>query len=143
MQHLDAADYVVISAFAVAFIGLLVWVITYATWTRGDWRRTREGRHMMAFRTSLVLFMALGVTDNIWSHYPGRDVLRCIVVPLFAASVLDGLRVLVSAQLERERSRTGEGVPDGGQDVGVDRPVAEEHRAGKRLTSDVLRPDHH
>lgn len=103
MQHLDIADYVVIGAFGIAFFGLLAWVFTYAWSTRGDWRLTREGRHMMVFRTSLVLFMAMGVANNIWLNYPGRDVVRCIVVPLFACSVVDGVRVLVLAQRNRHR----------------------------------------
>lgn len=105
MQHLDAADYVVISAFGIAFIGLVLWVVTYAVSTRGDWRRTPEGRHLMAFRGSLVLFMAMGVINSIWSHYPGRDLARVTVVPLFALSVLDGLRILRAAQLEGRARR--------------------------------------
>lgn len=107
MQHLGAADYVVIGSFAVAFLGLLTWVIGYAVSTRGDWLRTREGRHLMAFRTSLVLFMAMGITNSVWQHYPGRDLIRCIVVPLFAASVIDGIRVLRIAQREGRSRRHG------------------------------------
>lgn len=100
-MHLHVADYFVIGAFAIAFFGLLAWVIIYAVSTRGDWRRTREGRHLMAFRTSLVLFMAMGVVNNVWDDYPGRDVARIAVVTMFACSVLDGLRVLRLAQTER------------------------------------------
>lgn len=98
MQHLDTADYVVIGAFGIAFFGLLTWVGIYAWSTRGDWRHTREGRHLMAFRSTLVAFMAMGVTNNIWPVYPGRDAVRIAVVTAFAAAVLDGLRVLILAQ---------------------------------------------
>jgi hypothetical protein len=100
MQHLGPADFVVIGAFAVAFLGLLTWVITYAVSSRGDWRLTREGRHLMTFRASLVLLMAIGTINSVWTSYPGRDVIRCVVMPLFAVSVLDGLRILLLAQRE-------------------------------------------
>jgi len=143
MQHLDAADYVVIGAFAVAFIGLLTWVVTYAVSTRGDWLRTREGRHLMSFRTSLVLFMALAIVNNVWQHYPGRDVARCIIVPLFAASVIDGLRVLRIAQREGYTRRHAQRVLHSAEDVGIDGLFAEEDRTGERAATDVLRPDHH
>jgi heme exporter protein D len=105
MQHLHSADYLVIGAFTVALLGLLSWVIIYAWSTRGDWRLTREGRHLMAFRTSLSAFMAMGIANNVWQHYPGRDAIRVAIVTLFAASVVDGLRVLLLAQRERRRDR--------------------------------------
>lgn len=123
MQHLDSADYAVIGAFATAFIGLLVWVVTYATMTRGDWRLTREGRHLMAFRGSLLAFMALAVVNNIWTIYPGRDAVRVVVSATFAISVLDGVRVLVLAQVAR-RERVTDRL------AGV-LPAAEEDRAGE------------
>src|ERR1700745_2166603 len=130
MQHLDAADYLVIGAFAIAFFGLLAWVVLYAVSTRGDWRLTREGRHLMAFRASLVVFMGMGVANNIWPVYPGRDAVRISIVTLFACSVLDGLRVLRIAQTGR-RERAADRLPH--------LPVGEEDRAGEHQTrTDVL-----
>lgn len=104
MQHLDAADYVVIGAFFIAFFALLAWVVIYAVTTRGDWRLTREGRHLMAFRGSLVLFMAMGVVNGLWTSYPCRDIVRVAVVSMFAVSVLDGVRVLILAQTARRKA---------------------------------------
>ena len=101
MQHLTAADYLVIGAFAIASLGLLAWVTIYAWTTRGDWMLTREGRHLMTFRSSLLLFMISGVANNLWRSYPGRDEIRVAVVSLFALSVLDAIRVLVIAQASR------------------------------------------
>lgn len=99
-MHLSPADYLVIGSFAIAFFGLLAWVIGYAVSTRGHWVRTREGRHLMMFRSSLVVFMGIGVINNIFGNYPGRDPIRVIVVSLFAFSVIDGLRTLIIAQRE-------------------------------------------
>lgn len=131
MQHLNAADYLVIGAFAIAFFGLLAWVITYAVSTRGDWRLTREGRHLMAFRASLVLFMGMGVTNSIWMSYPGRDMVRVFVVTLFACSVLDGLRVLYIAQASRRKDTLHR--------LASLAPVGEEHGAGEHQAgADVL-----
>lgn len=128
MQHLDMADWVVIGSFIIAFFGLFAWVILYAVSTRGDWRLTREGRHLMVFRGSLVLFMAMAVVNNVWHTYPGRDEVRVSVVALFACSVLDGLRVLRLAQRARHRLTNGH-------------PAAEEDRAGQhRPQPDVLGP---
>lgn len=123
MQHPDAADFIVIGAFAIAFLGLAAWVVLYAIWTRGDWRLTREGRHLMAFRASLVLFMGMAVVNNIWPAYPGRDEVRLSVVTLFACSVLDGLRVLWLAQGDR-RQRARHRIAGG-------YPTSEEDRAGE------------
>jgi len=131
-HHLDTADWLVTGAFAVAFFGLFAWVILYAVSTRGDWRLTREGRHLMAFRTSLVLFMGMGVANNVWLTYPGRDEVRITVVTLFACSVLDGLRVLRLAQAAR-RERAVYRL------AGL--TVGEEDRAGEHQPrTDVLGP---
>lgn len=134
MQHLDVADYLVIGAFAIAFFSLLAWVMIYAFSTRGDWRLTREGRHLMAFRTSLVLFMAMGVANNIWTIYPGRDEVRVTVVSMFAVSVVDGLRVLIIAQRIRRHQRRVDSL------VKLSRGLANERGGLEDPTDDVLRP---
>lgn len=108
MDHLTSADYLVIGAFGVAFVGLAAWVITYAVSTRGDWMRTREGRHLMTFRASLLAFMAMGALNNIFPAYPGRDAVRVGVVGSFAVSVMYGLHVLLVAQREGRARRAAE-----------------------------------
>jgi hypothetical protein len=127
MEHLNVADYVVIGEFGIAFFALLTWVVTYAVLTRGNWRRTPEGRHLMAFRSSLVAFMAMGALNNVVLHYPGRDFVRIAVIGAFALSVMDGLRVLVLAQRQ----------PDSVQQLAG--KVPEEDGPGKHAARDVGR----
>lgn len=133
-MHLDLADYLVIGAFVIALVGLVSWVVTYAVTTRGDWRLTREGRHLMAFRTSLALFMAMGIANNVWLSYPGRDLIRVTIVSLFAVSVLDGLRVLLIAQAHRRGQRRVHRV------VQLHTTVPEEGGTGEHPAGDVLKP---
>lgn len=144
-QHLDVADWIVVGAFFVALLGLIAWVISYAVWTHGDWRHSREGRHLMTFRSTLAVFMAMGVTNSIWTSYPGRDIVRSIVVPAFALAVLQGFRTLYLAQREgRELRRLArlEGRLYSVQDVLTDLGIPEVHSAPEHAALDVLRPDH-
>lgn len=46
--------------FVVGTVAAVVSPPCYHVWTRGAWRRTREGRHLMAYMT--VLAVALGLT---------------------------------------------------------------------------------
>jgi hypothetical protein len=98
MTHLDVADWIVIVEFAVAFFGLLYFVIRYALSTESDWRKSAAGRHMMLFRSSLCAFMAMGAAHNFLTEYPGRDFVRITVIGVFAASVIQGDRLLTRAQ---------------------------------------------
>lgn len=152
MQHLGVADWIVIAGFFTALLGLIAWVVFYAVWTHGDWRRTREGRHLMTFRSTLAVFMAMGVVNNLVTSYPGRDIVRSIVVTSFALAVIQGFRTLVLAQREgrelRRRTvialeRVGlKGVSDGREDIGTDRDVPEVDGTGKHAAPDVVRADH-
>jgi len=105
MRQLNWADWEVTGAFALAFFGLLTWVIGYAWSTGGEWARTAIGRDQMWLRVSLVVFMAMAVPNSIWAHYPGRDEIRVVVVTTFAMAVVNGCRVLLRAQLARLQRR--------------------------------------
>lgn len=100
MKHLNVADWVVIIEFGVAFFGLLYFVIRYALSTESDWRKSAAGRHMMFFRSALAVFMAMGVVNNFFLDYPGRDAVRIVVIGAFAAAVIQGDRLLNRAQAE-------------------------------------------
>jgi hypothetical protein len=103
VTHLDVADYIVIVEFAVAVLGLLYFVIRYAVSTGGDWVRTAEGRHLMTFRGSLAAWAILGVINNFWLSYPGRDAIRVVIVGLFSLATLHGDALLERAQAARRR----------------------------------------
>ena len=92
------ADWVVAGMAAVAFGGLVYFVVRYAVSTEGDWRKTAAGRHLMFFRGSLAVFMAMVAVHNFVEDYPGRDAVRIVVVGAFALATLQGDRLLESAQ---------------------------------------------
>jgi hypothetical protein len=95
---MTAADWIVAGGAAVAFVGLVYFVVRYAVSTEGDWRLTPAGRHLMFFRGSLAAFMAMVAIHNLATDYPGRDVVRVIVVCAFALATLQGDRLLEKAQ---------------------------------------------
>lgn len=95
------ADWVVASLAAVAFLGLVYFVVRYAVSTEGDWRRTAAGRHMMFFRGSLAVFMAMAAVHGFVPDYPGRDIVRIVVVASFALAALQGDLLLETSQRAR------------------------------------------
>jgi drug/metabolite transporter (DMT)-like permease len=56
--------------------------ICYWVWSRGDWRKTRAGRHLMAFMGGLALVMVLSVTSFVSVHLLERGPLPDWVRPL-------------------------------------------------------------
>jgi hypothetical protein len=108
VNKLDTADYVVIGEFCIALLGLLYFVVRYAVSTGGDWLRTAEGRHLMFFRGSLAAWAILGVINNFWLAYPGRDAVRIVIVGLFSLATLHGDALLERAQAARRRRQRAE-----------------------------------
>jgi hypothetical protein len=103
VTHLSFADWIVVGEFGVALFGLVYFCVRYAISTGGDWRRTAEGRHLMLFRGSLALFMLMGVANNVWPAYPGRDAIRVLIIGVFALAVVHGDALLERAQAARRR----------------------------------------
>jgi hypothetical protein len=95
---MNTADWIVAGESAVAFSGLVYFCIRYAVSTEGDWRKTPAGRHLMFFRGSLALFMAMVAAHNFLPDYPGRDAVRVLVVGGFLLATLQGDRLLEQAQ---------------------------------------------
>lgn len=103
MIRLTAADWIVIGEFLVALFGLVYFVIRFAVSTEGHWRRTPAGRHLMFFRGSLAAFMTMGVVNNFWLDYPGRDGVRVVVIGVFMLATLHGDLLLEREQATRRR----------------------------------------
>lgn len=103
MRHLNVADYIVVGEFATALLGLVYFCVRYAISTGGDWLRTAEGRHLMFFRGSLAVFMAMGAANSLIPDYRGRDAVRVIVVGVFALATIHGDALLERAQAARRR----------------------------------------
>jgi hypothetical protein len=59
-------------------------VVVYHWTTRGDWRRTPVGRHLMAFTANLGALFVLIVVARLWPDYPLRPQITLV---FFAAVV--------------------------------------------------------
>lgn len=95
---MTAPDWVVASFAATGFVGLVYFCVRYAVSTEGDWIKTAAGRHLMFFRGSLALFMAMVAVHNFVPAYPGRDAVRILVVGAFALATVQGDRLLEVTQ---------------------------------------------
>lgn len=103
MGHVRIADLIVAGEFLVFLAALTVFVVYYVVSSHGEWRRSPEGRHMVGFRSSLVLFGVMGVAHNLVAPYPGQDVVRYVVVGAAALGAVQGAVLLVRAQAANRR----------------------------------------
>lgn len=106
--HVSAADWIVAGEFLVFLLGLTAFVVYYTVSSRGEWRRSAEGRHMVLFSASLVAFGVMGIVHNLVEAYPGRDVVRVAVVGSAALGGLHRAVLVVRAQRENRRRREAE-----------------------------------
>lgn len=105
--HVSIADWAVAAEFFVALLALIFFVVGYIASTRGRALKTPEGRHLITFRSSLAVFMGMGVVHSLVGPYPGRDAVRVIVVGAFALAALGGDILMTRAQLRRRRDAAG------------------------------------
>lgn len=85
--------------------GVASWYFVAAYWwsTRGDWRRTAAGRHIMLITANLGLLMSLIVAARVWPDYPGR---QAITAAAFAALVAQiGWRIVLMHRAQRTDAR--------------------------------------
>ena len=93
----DFATFLVILGAVPAWLFLFL----YHHRTRGRWRRSAVGWHLMAMTTVMGLFLTLAATVRLFGPYPGIEV---VAVVLYAA--VDALlwqRVLLMIKATRER----------------------------------------
>lgn len=97
--------------FAVALVALIYFVIGYVASSRGRALRSPEGRHMLNFRGSLAVFMAMGLVHNLVADYALRDAVRVAVIGWFAYAAVAGDVQMTRAQRERRRVRDAAQAP--------------------------------
>lgn len=105
MKHVGITDWVVAGEYFVALLALIYFVVGYIASSRGRAFRSPEGRHLLSFRGSLAVFMAIGVINNLSQAYPGRDALRVVVIGWFALSALQGVVLMTRTQNAKRRDR--------------------------------------
>lgn len=60
-------------------LGALVFVVLYAWTTRGAWRTTPMGKHVMTFTAVIFAVSSLAVASIVWgTDWPYRNVIRTV-----------------------------------------------------------------
>lgn len=62
----------------VGAIAAWYFVIAYWAFTRGDWRRTPSGWHIMLLTTDVAALLTLILAARLWPTYPGRPVITLV-----------------------------------------------------------------
>lgn len=94
------------TAVVATMLGALVFVVLYATSTRGAWRRSNVGLNVMAFMAVILAVSCLAVAGIIWgTNWPHRDVIRTAAWGLIAACIWSRVVILWRVQHDkRDRS---------------------------------------
>lgn len=100
---MSVADWIVIAEFGLALAALVIFVLFYALSSHGEAFKSPEGRHLLNFRAALIAWMALGILNNLFPSYPGRDVARVVIVGWAALAAVEGSTLVIRAQLRRRR----------------------------------------
>jgi hypothetical protein len=95
------------NAYIVEFVAMFgVWlavVLTYHFMTKGRWRRTPEGRHVMVFGLCFVWVTGLILANVVFHNYPGRAVVGLVSYASFILVGFQRLFMIVHAQRARRR----------------------------------------
>lgn len=100
---MTAQQVVYLVLFSAMFGVWLAVVLTYHFMTRGAWRRTREGRHVMTFGVIFVWVSGLILANLLFGRYPGRYVIGVISYSSFVLIGAQRLVMIVRAQREKRR----------------------------------------
>lgn len=102
------ADWIVVGEFLLALASLIVFTVGYISSTRGQALRSPEGRDMLNFRGSLATFMIMAIVHAFIHEYPGRDLVRILVIGWFALAAVQGSLLLYRAQRDHRRQRSAQ-----------------------------------
>lgn len=92
--------------FGAMFAVWLAVVVTYHVMSRGAWRRTPEGRHVMVFGLLFVWVSGLILANLAFGRYPGRVWVGVISYGSFVLIGVQRLLIIVRAQLAARRLQT-------------------------------------
>ncbi|UGT65341.1 hypothetical protein LTT66_18395 [Nocardia gipuzkoensis] len=85
-----------------AAIALLGWIFVLTYGVRSHWRATAAGRGVMRLMLCLTLICTQGMATILSDYsYPGRDIIRPLLLLGVALAILDLLLTLVRIQRER------------------------------------------
>ncbi len=87
-------------------IGATGYPIYYHLATRGDWRRSAMGRHLMGYTATAALLADAGIVRVFFSGLPGQELIRVGAIVLAVFFVWQRWYITVRAQRQREPERT-------------------------------------
>jgi len=90
---------------AVGALACFYFVAAYQWETRGSWRKTAGGKHVMGFTAVLGAFFGLVFAARVWPSYPGRDWISLVVFAAAVWQVLWRNVLLYVAQHPQRQSR--------------------------------------
>jgi hypothetical protein len=91
---------------AIGGVGCWYFVVSYWALTRGDFRLTPEGRHIMQFTANLGVLFSLIVAARIWPDYPGRDAVTLVAFALLVGQIWWRIVLMHRAQHDRSDGRS-------------------------------------
>lgn len=90
------------AAIVATALGALVFVTLYAWITRGGWRTSIMGKHVMTFMIVILLVSALAVAAIIWgTDWPYRELIRGTAWSLIAGCIWWQVFILIRVQHNR------------------------------------------
>lgn len=93
-------DWVITTATAAGALGAWYFVVAYWVLTRGTWRRTGVGNHLMGFTGNLAMLLTLILVNRVLGLYPGR---RAITAALFLTFVVQIFVQCVLLHMEQRK----------------------------------------
>lgn len=95
------------AAIIATFAGALVFVVSYAWSTRGGWRRTVMGKHVMTFMSAILAVSMLAVAGVVWgTDWPYRDAIRTAAWGSIAAVIWHRVWLLYRVQHQDRADRS-------------------------------------
>jgi hypothetical protein len=76
------------AAIMLTALGALVFVVSYAWTTRGAWRHSVMGKHVMTFMSAILAVSILAVIGVVWgTDWPHRNAIRTAAWGLIGACI--------------------------------------------------------
>lgn len=82
---------------------LACWYFVAVYWwkTRGDWRHSWAGRHVMLLSANFAVLLTLIVMARLWPTYPGRSLVTIVVYAALVTQLVWQCVLLHRAQRRR------------------------------------------
>lgn len=91
------------AAIILTALGAVVFVISYAWTTRGNWRRNPLGWNVMLFMLAIAIVSSLAVAGVLWgTDWPHREIIRPVAWAMIGACIWQRVILLYRVQHQPE-----------------------------------------